>query len=327
MDRDEVKEFVKEVIGVNTPMIDTDHWVSICCPLSTWTHAGGQDEHPSAGISVKPGGVSVFNCFTCHKRGKLSWLLHQLERYTGEDWGDMADALDRGEFYGGSIPAWGSNPEEDVLPEPINKKDYFDLYDPAYDHPYLASRGVSRAAARTMELLHDPGDGSEERIMFPVYSHEGDLYGFTGRAVSSHARLRVKDYYGLPKRLLLLGAHLILPEDEYVILVEGLFDYARMVTHGLPGMAFMSSTLTPAQAEIVKSIGKPVYFFHDNDGPGEDARDNARELLWRHVPVMKVRYPTECTVETAEGVLRPPEDPAELTKEQVLEMVEDARLL
>lgn len=328
MDRKEIREFVKEVIGPNTPMVDTDKWVSICCPLSNWTHAGGRDNHPSAGISIKPNGTSVFNCFTCHQKGKLSWLLGQLERYTGEDWGDMADALDRGEFYGGAIPGWGDVTEEDILPEPLDPETSIDLYDSAAGHPYLKRRGITKSAARTLGLLLDPGDGGgEERILFPVYGYDKKLYGFSGRATNPEAKLRVKDYFGLPKRLLLLGAHLIQPDDEYVILVEGLFDYAKLVTYGYPAMAFMSSTLTPMQADIVIDIGKPVYFIHDNDGPGEDARDRARELLWRHVPVMKVRYPQEPTIETSGGDLRPPKDPAELTHEQVEEMLDEARLL
>ena len=67
--------------------------------------------------------------------------------------------------------------------------------------------------------------------------------------------------------------------------------------------------------------------FHDDDEAGRDARDNAKELLWRHVPLMKVRYPKDCTVETEEGDLRPPEDPAELNADQVEQMIADARLL
>jgi hypothetical protein len=327
MDREEIKELVKEVLGPNTPMIDQEKWVSICCPLSPFTHVGGKDEHPSAGISVQPGGTSIFNCFTCHNKGTVSWLLKHLSRYTGEDWGDYADSIERGEFYGGAIPEWGAREAVDRLPAPLDKETYLDLYDSAENHPYVRSRGISRVAARRMQLLHDPGDGGTERIVFPVYSTEGLLYGFTGRAVDKEAKLRVKDYYGLPKRMLLLGSHLILKEDEFVILVEGLFDYAKLVSYGYPAMAFMSSTLTTHQAEIVKDLGKPVYFFHDDDQPGIDARDNAKELLWRHVPLMKVRYPTECTVETPEGDLRPPGDPAELNKEQVEEMLDTALIL
>lgn len=327
MDRKQIKDFIREVLGPNTPIEDQPQWVSLCCPLSPWTHERGRDRHPSAGISVKDkGGTSIFHCYTCHKKGPLPWLLRQLERYTGEDWSTLAGAIENGEFFAGSVPQWGEAPEADLLPQPIDRERYFGLYDSAACHPYVRGRGVSKAAARRMELLHDPGDGDPERIMFPVYDRGRNLYGFTGRAVSPRVNPRIKDYFGLPKRLLLLGSHLILPDDEYVILVEGLFDYARLVTQDQPAMAFMSSTLTLAQAEIVKDIGKPVYFFHDNDIAGEDARERAKELLWRHVPVMKVRYPSEPTVETPEGDLRPPEDPGELDANQVQKMLDEARL-
>ena len=326
MDRSEIVEFVKEIMGPNTPILHTEGWVGIPCCLSPFTHDGGKDSHPSAGISVKPGSTSVFNCFTCHSKGKLSWLVRKLASFTGEDYGEYAEGLDKGEFFGGFIPTWGAK-EVDKLPKPIDRERSFDLYDPAYDHPYLTERGISREAAARMELLHDPGDGGTERILFPVYSPEKELYGFTGRAVTQGAKLRVKDYFGLPKRHLLLGSHLVQDDDEYVIVVEGLFDYARLVTFGYPAMAFMSSTLTPYQADILKAMGRPVYFFHDNDRAGEDARDNAKELLWRHLPVMKVRYPKDLCIETREGDMRQPKDPAELTEKQVATMLREARLL
>lgn len=272
-------------------------------------------------------GLVTGNCFTCHRKGPVPWLLRLLSDKTGEDYEGMADSIEDGEFFGGHVPEWGDMRGEDSDPEPINKKEYFDLYDPAVGHPYLAKRGISRWATKECELLFDPGDGGEPRILFPVYGYDKKLYGFSGRAIRKTAKLKVKDYYGLPKKRLLLGSHLLRGDERYVVVVEGIVDYARMVTMGYPGLAFMSSTLTPWQAEILKDIGLPVYFFHDDDQAGRDARDNAKELLWRHVPVMKVRYPTDCTVETPEGDLRPPEDPAELTEDQVAEMIADARLL
>lgn len=284
-------------------------------------------EVPIYGAFVLAYGLVTGNCFTCHRRGPVPWLLRLLSDKTGENYSGMADSIEAGEFFGGHIPEWGEMRGEDSLPEPINKQEYFDLYDSAVGHPYLAKRGISRWAARECELLFDPGDGGEPRILFPVYGYDKKLYGFSGRAIRSTAKLKVKDYFGLPKKRLLLGSHLLRGDERYVILVEGIVDYARMVTMGYPGMAFMSSTLTEWQAEILKEIGKPVYFFHDDDKAGKEARDNAKELLWRHIPVMKVRYPTDCTVETPEGDFRPPEDPAELTAEQVEEMIEDARLL
>ncbi len=329
MDRPEIKQIVREVFGPNTPMTDTERWVSIPCPLSPWTHARGQDLHPSAGISIKSDGQpSIFNCFTCHSRGTLSWLLRKYSEYSGEDWLNYASSLERGEFFGGAIPSWGSSVLDDPPPKPIDKEKYFDLYDSAEGHPYLAERGIADEAVRRMELLHDPGDSrGDERIMFPVYGLDGLLYGFSGRAVRPTVVPKVKDYYGLPKRSLLLGAHLVNPSSQYVILVEGLFDYAKLVTYGFSALAFMGSYLTEAQAEIVKEIGKPVYFFHDDDPPGLDARDRARELLWRYLPLMKVRYPSDPTVETAGGGFRPPKDPAELSEKQVKKMINNSRLL
>lgn len=328
MDRQEIHRLVKEVLGPNTPTEDHAKWVSICCPLSPFTHERGRDRNPSAGISVKEkGGTSIFHCYTCHKKGPIPWLLRKLESYTGEDWADLADEIEHGEYFGGYIPKWGEGAaEEERPPEPIDKEQYFELYDSAVAHPYVASRGVSASAAAAMELLHDPGDGDPERILFPVYDAQGAFYGLTGRAVSRQVTPKVKDYFGLPKKWMLLGVHLLQPDDEFVILVEGLFDFARLYSYGYPAVAFMSSTLTPMQADILKDIGKPVYLFHDDDKAGLEARDTAKELLWRHVPVMKVRYPSARTVETPEGGLRPPEDPGELLCRQVESMLADARL-
>lgn len=327
MDRVSVRELVRDVMGPNTPMIDTDNWVSIPCPLAPWTHEKRRDGNPSAGISVRENDASIFNCFTCHRKGPVPWLLRLLTERTGEDYGPMADSIEQGEFFGGHVPEWGEMRTEDSLPEPINKEEYFDLYDPAAGHPYLRERGITTWAANECELLFDPGDGGEPRILFPVYGYDKKLYGFSGRAIHKTAKLKVKDYYGLPKKRLLLGSHLLRGDEKYVMLVEGIVDYARMVGHGFPAMAFMSSTLTEWQAEILIDIGLPAYFFHDDDKAGREARDNAKELLCRHIPVMKVRYPKDCTIETPEGDLRPPEDPAELTAEQAQAMVDDARLL
>lgn len=326
MEQSEIVQLVKELIGPNTQVHLSKKWVSLCCPLARWTHAKGRDTSPSAGISIKPGATSIFHCNACHKKGTLSWLVRELEMHTGIDHGDLADSLEDEEFFGGHIPDWGAT-AVDPMPDPIDKEEYFSLYDSAVGHPYLKKRGIDDATALRLELLHDPGDGYDgvERILFPVYSRDGLFYGFSGRATHK-AKLKVKDYHGLPKKQLLLGAHLIV-DQPFVVLAEGLVDYARLSRWGLGVMAFMSSTLTPEQAEIVKEIGKPTYFFHDDDEAGLDARDNARELLCNHVPLMKVRYPTECTVETPEGDLRPPEDPAELSKAQVMAMIEDARLM
>ena len=153
MDRDSIKELIREISGPNTEMIDTDKWVSIPCPLAPFTHEKKRDTHPSAGISVREG-TSIFSCFTCHRKGPVPWLLRTLSRYTGEDYEGMADSIERGEFFGGTIPQWGEEAGEPEL-VPIDKAESFDLYEEAVGHPYLKKRGISRWATREMELLLD----------------------------------------------------------------------------------------------------------------------------------------------------------------------------
>ena len=329
MERAEVHEFIKEVLGPATFMVDMEGWVSIRCPLAPWTHSTGQDTNPSAGVSVSPHGTSVFNCFTCHCKGPLPYLLKKLEMYTGDDWGHLIGPLEHGEFFGGSLPEWGEKAVHKDTLVPIDAELYLNLYDSAAGHPYLQRRGVSDDTAELLGLMLDPEDSEgDERILFPVYGVDKNLYGLSGRAVYPDARLKVRDYHGLKKRLLLLGSHLVdRKKDRYVILVEGLFDYAVMREYGQPAMAFMSSTLTVPQAEIVKDIGLPVYFFHDRDAAGIDARDNAKELLWKHVPVMGVQYPKRKLRNKRTGEVRELKDPAELRQEEVSEMLRSAKLL
>jgi hypothetical protein len=329
MTREEIKDFIREVFGFNQLTEDHENWVSIRCPFAPFKHERGFDSRPSAGISIKENGHSIFNCYSCHTKGTLPYILRQLEFFTGEDWNDLADSIEEGAFLGAHVPEWGSHGLVDKILEPLDKETYLGLFD-ACDprHPYLRKRGITPQAAIDTGLLYDPSDSENEpRIVFPVYGRDNELYGFTGRATRKEARLKVRDYYGLPKRSVLLGQHLVKPSDRFIILVEGIIDYARMVGFDLPANAFMSSTLTDAQVEIVKDIGLPTYFFHDNDTAGLDAQKSAKKELQNYVPFLTVTYPREATVFDEElNRYRAPADPAELTLQQIEHMMDDAEL-
>jgi DNA primase len=202
---------------------------------------------------------------------------------------------------------------------PLDKAIWLDVYESAVGHPYLKERGISNKTARQLQLMVDTDSAGEERILFPVFDGAGELYGFTGRATRPNAPLKVRDYKGLPKRLLLLGEHLILDTDEYIVLVEGLFDYATLVQCNYPAVAYMSGTVTNAQIQRIKDIGKPVIFFHDNDKTGIEAREKVKEQLCMHVPVLRVTYP--------KGVRA--KDPSDLVeKESVIhKMIQKAKLI
>lgn len=274
---------------------------------------------------------SVFNCYACKSKGTLPQMLDRLSVFTGEDYRDLKGEVEDGEFLGANLPVWDErkiyDSKDAVLGTPV-EQDFLDIYDDATGHVYLEDRGIDYDTAKALDLRIDPDNHGVERILFPVYSPSGAFYGYTGRATIPDAELRVRDYFGLPKRLLLLGAEFIKPStDDYVILVEGLFDFATGFSFGLPIVGSMHSGLTPQQARILKDFNIPVYVFYDDDEAGHKGVSIVREAIGAHVPVMKVRYPKDNTVlDQRSGKMRPPEDPGELLEYQFLHMIEDARL-
>lgn len=326
MDRPAIKELVREVLGPNIVLVDHPEWVGMHCPLARWTHAGGSDSKPSAGISVKEDETSVFHCWSCGSKGKVSWLLAELEKYTGDSWAKLAKSIEDGEYLGGTLPEWGSKKVAKKEFKFLDKAVYLDLYDTAVGHPYLTERQISEEATEIMGLLHDPADSmGDERILFPVYSRGGDLFGFTGRAVWGSVDPKVRDYHGLPKRSVLLGAHLIQEDDPYVIVVEGLFDYATMVENDMPGVAAMHAGLTADQVKILLDIGKPVVWMFDNDEAGIKATKAAIKVIGNHLPMSVVEYPKRYTGTGRKQVCL--KDPAECTRKELVAMVAGAKLV
>lgn len=344
MDRQQIKDFLKEFLGNNVVINDQPNWVGLSCPLQRWTHKGGHDHYPSAGVSIHNDEVSIFSCWSCHSKGPLSWLVKEYCKYSGES-GDgllqLAEEADLNEFNGVSLPDWDSLQPIAKLPEELNADLYLDLYDSPLIIPeaakYLENRGISTEATIKMQLRYDPigmtiqngkmPDKSKwvPRILFPGFSPNRKFYGFSGRAIVK-TELKVRDYHGFPKINILLGSHLLRPEDSKLILVEGLFDYARMVTLGYPAVAVMKSMLSDEQAEILKDLGKSVYIVFDDDKAGEDGRKKVIKQIGKYLPIFKVRYPEldkdDIRIQDGEKL-----DPARLNKEEIEYMINDARMI
>ena len=102
-----------------------------------------------------------------------------------------------------------------------------------------------------------------------------------------------------------------------LILVEGLFDYARLKQFGYDVVASMHSQVTEYQARTIVRLGKPVYVFFDNDKAGVLGRKSVRELIAPHLPTFKVKYPDHIN------------DPGQtsFTEDMMHRMVRRARLL
>lgn len=329
MNRRDITEFLKELTGHRPQVKVINGWVSTPCPLATWTHQKGHDENPSFGVKIQDHGeVSIFNCLTCKKKGTLSHLASIYGNYSGRDVGHLIDEAEDMELFGPQLPLWDDLGMTEVdlrPPEPLGSE-LEDIFEPAYDknragcywvHPYLEGRGISYGAAKWMDLRIDEDDGhGVERIIFSVRGFGGALYGYTGRATDNEINPRIRDYYGLPKRACLLGADRVGERVLPIVLCEGLFDYAKLVTCGYMAVAAMHSGLTELQAQILRDIGRPVILMYDNDEAGKLGNKQAKRLLGDHIPLQKVQYHKR---ERAK-------DPGGMTKEALDWMIKNSRV-
>ena len=324
MDREAIVELLKEVAGPNIPLVHHTKWVSFCCLLARWTHAGGTDSSPSSGVSVKDGDTSIFHCWACGAKGTVPWLLKELEKYTGEDYRSIIASVEDGEFLGGTLPEWGSRKRE-AVEERFLDASYLDLYDSAVGHWYLRDRGIDDAVAESMQLLVDPEDSQgDERILFPVFDRKKRLQGFTGRAVLDSVDLRVRDYHGFQKANALLGIHLVDPKAKFVVVVEGLFDMAVVYQYGYSAVATMHAGLTDSQFAKLKDLGLPLLSMFDNDKAGKEATERMIEKVGLALPMSVASYVERVN---SKGKKVWSKDPGACSMEEVDEMIEKAMVV
>jgi DNA primase len=292
------------------PLIKQRQWLNAPCPLAPWTHRSGHDRNPSFGVKITTGEQSHYYCFTCKHTGRVHDLAAELGRLRGEDYRDIIRQAFRDDIV--SVAEYEYQPESQELTEPLDSAIYGDLYDLATSHDeameYLDGRGISAATVRRLHLMYDE---EEKRIVFAVKDRRGNLYGYTGRSILPASELhgrnpKVRDYLGLPKRHLLLGEERV-ERGKPVIVVEGLFAYARLIEIGTERLAsvvaLLGSEMTDPKVERLQRINEPVYLLVDDDEAGDVClwgvvrRDGAHDgrgavsKLRDHVPLYIPEYP------------------------------------
>ena len=305
-----------------------DKWQNASCPFAPWRHRNGTDRRPSFGVKVQDTGQSVYYCHGCHSHGKLHDLYDELGRLRGVDYREERKRVVLEEARG--FPSFEDAPmlvdDEDDL-TPLSEVAYRGLFRNPFEvcvaREYLEQRRVTERAGEVLELGFDP---DEQRITFPVRDHQGRLMGFTGRSLLLPPQCpvgrpypKVRDYYGLPKKHLLLGENLI-EVGKPIFVVEGLFDFAHLISRGIQEyanvVAMMGSTLTHQKASRLIAWGEDVYMLPDNDEAGNtclfgnSGKGGALDKLHPDVTVFAPEYP--------EGA----DEPTDLEISDVLDMLE-----
>lgn len=329
MNEPNLREILTE-LGVEMIATNSSGWIVCRCPLaSLGFHAKNYDREPSFFVHINNKGPSGYNCYACKSKGNIPSLIQKVLHFSGLPMGNLAHrarmkeiAVDFGEF--------GKWDESEEPPEPLNESQFEGVYPPAWEQPpareYLEGREVTEEAAETMGLLYDP-EGM--RVMFPIRDYQHRLFGFSGRSIlpdDERRMAKVKDYAGLKKTWHLLGENLIAESDKAIesaaqysgkatkprplLVVEGLFAYARMISIGaldwITPVATLGSFLSVHQKDALASFNRPVYFLYDDDLAGdiglygklnkatrEHEGGGAIDQLKKHVPVYVCSYPEE----------------------------------
>lgn len=149
---------------------------------------------------------------------------------------------------------------------------------------------VKRCAARKIPLplleacglAHNSGgvvvDRFRGRLMFPITDIQGNVCGFSGRALAKGEEPKYINTPETPvfnKGRLLYAFHLArksMAQFESALLMEGYMDVIMAHQHGFTqSVASMGTALTPYQAKLLAQQSKKVIVCYDSDTAGQEA--------------------------------------------------------
>lgn len=301
------------------------------CPFPGHKHG---DTNPSASMNIHN---TAWLCFGCQRRGNAATFLASLEEVTV-----FAARKWLREYFGGGFrePIHSLASEIDDLFQETAKQvkvvnpeipeelffDYLMNWKEVEDDPsaglkvngitYMLDRGFSAETLMKYEVGYD---NSDERVVLAVRDLDGTLIGVKGRATRPEQQPRYR-VYGRPR----------IPHDPYstgevvylackadrtsgdIIVCEGEFNALKMHELGYTNAVGISgATFTKKHAEIITKIASRVILYFDSDAPGIAGASTAADLLVSRVPVMVVPHHDK--------------DPADSTKEEVDELISQAR--
>ena len=159
-------------------------------------------------------------------------------------------------------------------------------------------RLIEAGLLTTGEEQTEPRPRFRGRLIFPILDVGGHTVGFGGRLIAAGEPkyLNSPESAVFSKGKLLYGlnwAKQSIRRDERALLVEGYFDVVRLVAAGIESVvAPLGTSLTEAQATLLRRYTKNVYLLYDSDQAGLKATFRAADvLLAQGVSVQVVTLP------------------------------------
>jgi len=294
MEREAIKELM-ELLGIQK-IRDRTGWVSGSCPFAPYApeHDDRKDDNPSFGISVGEG--SMYNCFTCGRKGRLAVLPSTLALMTGHDCIQAREFISKFDTVGKTKHL---KPILDALPATELTK--FIMFGKGDLGP------ITTASIKLWNLRYDP---QEKRLIFPIYDSFGRLVGIRGRSLQDNKNVaKYRTYVVQPKggeakaAGVWYGMQFELVPEKYLVLVEGERDAILLKQTGVSNVwGSMGIPPSKAQSESLKTVQNPVLIYTDNDKAGQKAALEIYKELRGYMPLFRIgnHYETKDPAEAVE---------------------------
>jgi len=284
MNRDAIVRLLLE-LGV-----DRDHirerraWINCHCPLAPYTHASGEDKHPSFGISINDDGPSVYYCFGCSPVGKhLGWLLHTFFVASGSYPFEAAKVYRENEIFNADDVVHVPDVWEAELPEyprlPLSVLNSFPLLQSGKDyearrcrHFLEVERGIPVWVQNLCRLRYSP---EHSAIIFPMTDVSGEVYVLRARLRKEKRMWTVSPEWTGAKGVTFpslhnvgvwFGSHLV-DWSRPVMLVEGEIDAMKIMSFGFFNVV-ASATSSVSERQLDAICTDVIILGYDSDASG-----------------------------------------------------------
>lgn len=135
---------------------------------------------------------------------------------------------------------------------------------------YLRSRHVPEDFPAMTTIRTDGIHWTREHVTIP-FTYDGKIVGWTARMLDN----KTPKFISHSQPGYVFGTDFQHDNWKYAIVVEGIFDALS-----IGGLAVMHSTVSDAQARLIRNLGREVIVVPDQDQTGLDLIDRAVELGW-----------------------------------------------
>jgi DNA primase len=135
---------------------------------------------------------------------------------------------------------------------------------------YVRGRHIPEDFPMMVQIQNDGVHWTREHVVVP-FTHHNKIVGYTCRFLDG----KIPKFISDSQPGYVFGVDLQLDTWQHVIVTEGIFDALS-----IGGLAVMHSTISDAQARLIRNLGKEITVVPDQDTAGIALIDRAVELGW-----------------------------------------------